>query len=114
MYHIGFRVVHLLCEIWFLWQKQELTSAVLDAEVIGHFFIHVIASYVLKHQKPALHVKFANLSSPTTQLPSKGKEDFVNRLKCKLEFVVKEAPKEQVWNKFYGGDISSEIFSSFV
>ena len=68
----------------------------------------------MKHQKPALHVKFANLSSPTTQLPSKGKEDLVNIHKCKLEFVVKEAPKEEVWNKFYGGDISSEIFSGFV
>ena len=77
----------------------------------GHqfFFMHVIAPHVLKYQKPALHVKFANLSSPTSQQPSKGKEDFVNRLKCKLEFVVKEAPREEAWNTFYGGNVSSEM-----
>lgn len=79
---------------------QELTSAVSEEEVIN-FFMHVIAPHVLKYQKPVLHVRSANLGSPTGQLPSKGKEDFVNRLKSKLEFVVKEAPKEQVWNMFY-------------
>ena len=79
---------------------QELTSAVSEDEVIN-FFMHVIAPHVLKHQKAALHVKLATLSSPTDQLPSKGKEEFVNRLKSKLEFVVKEAPKEQVWNTLY-------------
>lgn len=83
---------------------QELTSAVSEDEVIN-FFMLVIAPHVLKHQKPALHMKFPNLSSPIGQLPSKGKEDFVNRLKCKLEFVVKEAPKEQVWDTFYGGNV---------
>ena len=62
------------------------------------FFPAAHVPHVLKHQKPTLHVKFANLSSPTGQLPSNGKEDFVNRLQSKLEFVVKEAPTEQVWN----------------
>ena len=91
---------------------QELTSAVSEDEVIN-FFMHVIAPHVQKHQKPALHVKFANLSSPTSQLTSKGKDDFIHRLKRKLEFVVKEAPKEQVWNTFYGGNISRQNFQRF-
>lgn len=87
---------------------KELTSAVSEDKVIN-FFMHVIAPHVLKYQKPALHMKFTNLSSPASQQPSKGKEDFVNRLKSKLEFVVKEAPKEQAWNTFYGGSVSGEI-----
>ena len=87
---------------------QELTSAVSEDEVIN-FFMHVIAPHVLKHQKPPLHVKVANLSSPAGQLPSKGKEEFVNRLGSKLEFVVKEAPKEQVWNTFYTKAHTTEV-----
>ena len=65
MYHICFHVMHLLCDIWFLRQMQELTSAVSKAEVINSL-MHVIAPHVLTHRKPPLHVKFAKLSSPTS------------------------------------------------
>lgn len=72
---------------------QELTSAVSEEEVI-HFFMNVIVPHVMKYQKSAIHMKPAILGASGQTV--RGKEEFIERLESKLEFVATNTPKEQV------------------